>query len=179
MVMIQDPMSPEGIAYRIAQLENELKVESRDAYRASLSVASDHQRQVINVFIDSGATSLVSSNADTFTGIDSSNRFPLQVLGNKTLMLDGVGDVSLCLICLDKENSFGCLTIPDCYYLKSTKYTLLSTCQLEDLGFAVRFVERDIVNLSTGESICSFERRGRVLVLSMYQDQLTSAVPII
>ena len=127
-----------------------LNVGSRDAYIASLSVASDHQSQVINVCIDSGATSLVSSNVDTFTGIDSSNRFPLQVVGNKTLMLDGVGDVPLCLKSPDKESSFGCLTIPDCYYLKSTKYTLLSTCQLEDLGFAVRFLERDIVNRSTG-----------------------------
>ena len=86
-------MSPQGTASNIAQLENELKVGSNDAYRASLSVASDHQRQVINVFIDSGATSLVSSNADTFMGIDTSNRFPLQVVGNKTVMLDGVGDV--------------------------------------------------------------------------------------
>ena len=43
----------------------------------------------------------------------------------------------------------------------------------------MRFLERDIVNLSTGESICYFERRGRVLVLRLYQDQLSSAVPII
>jgi hypothetical protein len=99
-------------------------------------------------------------------------------VGNKTLMLDGVGDVSLCLKSMDKDNSFGILTIPDCYYLKTTKHTLLSTCQLEDLGFAVRLLERDIVNLSTGESICAFERRGRVLVLRLHQDQIKNAVPI-
>lgn len=74
-----DPMSPEGIMHMIAQLAQELKIGSRDSYRASLSISSDHHKPVINIYIDSGATSLVSSNAGAFYNIDSSNRFPLQV----------------------------------------------------------------------------------------------------
>ena len=54
----------------------------------------------------------MSLNTALFMGIDSFNRFPLQVVGNKTLMLDGVGDVSLCMKRPDEEDVYGDLVIP-------------------------------------------------------------------